>query len=53
MPEVITSVEAVKRFFGTPDKPVTFQELKELGAAGVKELAVDCAKALGLQLKTK
>jgi len=53
MPEVITSVEAVKQFFSTPEKPVTFQELKELGSAGIKDLAKECAPALGMQVKNQ
>jgi len=50
---VITSVEAVKQFFSTPEKPVTFQELKELGSAGIKDLARECAPVLGVQLKNQ
>ena len=49
--EVVTSVEAVKLFFSTPEKPVTFRELKELGSAGIRDLAKDCAPALRVQLK--
>jgi len=30
-------VGAVKRFFSNPEKPVTFQELKALGSAGIVE----------------
>jgi hypothetical protein len=47
----ITSVEAVKLFFSTPEKPVTFQELKDLGSAGIRDLAKECAPALDMQLK--
>ena len=47
----ITSVEAIKLFFSTPGKPVTWEELKELGSAGIRDLARECAPALGMQLK--
>jgi len=50
---VITSVEAVKQFFSTPEKPVSFHELKELGSAAIKDLARECAPALGVQLKNQ
>ena len=53
MEEVITSVEAVKQFFSTPEKPVSFHELKELGSAAIKDLARECAPALGVQLKNQ
>jgi hypothetical protein len=44
----ITSVEAIKMFFSTPEKPVTFQELRGLGSAGIRDLGRQCAIALGM-----
>lgn len=46
-----TSVEALKMFFSTPEKPVTWDELKALGSQGIRDLAKECAPALGVQLQ--
>ncbi len=50
--EKIKSVAAVREYFATPERPVTFAELKELGGASLKELAPLCAQALGKELET-
>ena len=47
----VNRITVVKSFFSTPEKPVSFDELKKLGSAGIKELAPDCAKALGVELE--
>ncbi len=45
--QTIGPLDAVRAFFGTPEKPVTVEEIRALGSVGVKELAPDCARALG------
>ena len=50
MAETITAIAAVKAYFGTKDKPVTFTEMKELGGEAIRELAPLCAQALGKEL---
>ncbi len=49
----LTRVEAIKQYMGT-EKPVTFEELKELGLhdkPGFQWMAEECAKRLGATLK--
>lgn len=47
----MSTIEAIKKYFSTPERPVTNQELMEL-KRGTKveeweKLGQDCAKALG------
>ena len=53
MVEKTSAVAAVRDFFSKDSRPVTFQELKDLGGDGVRELAPDCARALGKELVEK
>ena len=51
--EKISESGAIKQYFSTPERPVTFEELKELALKdkpGFHELAVGAAKALGVEL---
>lgn len=55
--ETITKVQAIKEFFERDDnlspgggRKVSMQELKELGGAGLNELAPLCAATLGKKL---
>jgi len=50
MAETINKIQALKEYFGTPEKPITFSEIKELGSDGVTELAELAAKELGKEL---
>jgi hypothetical protein len=52
----ITRIDALKQFFGVPDKPVTNAELMDLRRASADEfdkLAEECAKALGHSIAAK
>jgi hypothetical protein len=46
-----TVMGAIKTFFSTVDRPVTFTELKALTQADRDELGTLCANALGMTLK--
>lgn len=49
--ETITKVQAIKEFFESDGgRKVSMTELKELGGAGLNELAPLCAAALGKKL---
>lgn len=47
----ITKMGAIKQYFGTPDHPVTMDELKALSQSDRVELAEGAAKELGCVLK--
>jgi len=49
--ETIGSVQAIREFFGTSEKPVEMPELRALGVQGINELAPACAEALGKALR--
>ena len=46
---LLTPVQAIKKFFDTPDRPVTMAEMKALSPEDRMSLAKDCAKALGAE----
>ena len=48
--ETLTKLGAIKRYFGTPDRPVDLKELKALTQADREELAIGAAKELGVEL---
>ena len=51
MPEEITSVVAIKRYFeGDNGQKVEFSELKGLGKGSLRELGELCAEELGCTL---
>lgn len=48
--EKINKVQAIKRFFDTPERPVSRNELMALSADERLELGTLCAAALGCEL---
>ncbi len=48
----MTKGKAIKTYFGTKERPVTLQELKDLGAEGRAELGEGAAKELGVTIVT-
>ena len=46
----MTSIQAIKAYFDSSDRPVTFAELKELGGDGVREMGELCAAELGVEI---
>lgn len=48
--EKIGAIAAIKEYFGQDSRPVTMEEIKAIGAMGVKELGPLCATALGKTL---
>jgi len=48
--EEMSKMKAIKVYFGTPERPVTFEELKALSTEEREELARGAAKELGVNL---
>ena len=46
----MSKMKAIKVYFGTPERPVTFEELKALSTEEREELARGAAKELGVNL---
>lgn len=51
--EKMTKLGVIKKYFSTPEKPVTFDELKKLTTEERTELAEGAAKELGVEIITK
>ena len=48
--EQMTKLGAIKKYFGTPERPVELKELKELTQPDREELAQGAARELGVEL---
>ena len=48
---LLTPVQAIKKFFDTPDRPVTMAEMKALSPEDRMSLAQACAKPVGADLQ--
>lgn len=51
MPEKVTRVAAIKRYFSTKEKPVTLSEMKALTKDERDELGRAAAEAMGLEIE--